>query len=272
MPARFPHSPPSKHRAVDGRALVETLSGAAGRRSSLSTSVALDPRMMDGLPTPSERRLGGYPRSCVNGSLQAARRLCRKVPPSIARMSPRPTSRSVEPATAWTAPGGSVPHRTGLLPRHPTIGVMLGSRVFEPVLASVAVPVLGGDSVGCEPVRALPAGSFSEACTACGQPVVNGRTADPSGRLWLTVWPVHRVEEAECFDGAIVEVGAVSLERHHAAHVDIPQVHRRMPVDDPVREHLAGPARGLDADRVESRGDEHPGDIGRLPEEVSVIS
>src|SRR6185437_4345009 len=53
--------------------------------------------------------------------------------------------------------------------------------------------------------------------------------------------------------------------------VDIPQIHRRMALGDPLGQHLAGAARGLDADRVEPRGDVEVLQLRRLAEEIAVV-
>src|SRR5262249_7113910 len=67
------------------------------------------------------------------------------------------------------------------------------------------------------------------------------------------------------------QVASVTLERHRAPDVDVPEIHRRMAVEDPVGEHLAGAARRLDADRVEAGGDEEVPQLRRLSEQVAVV-
>ena len=72
---------------------------------------------------------------------------------------------------------------------------------------------------------------------------------------------MHRVEQAKRLNGAVVQVGGVVLERHHASDVDVPEVHRGTTVDDPVGQDLAGTTGRLDADRVEAAGHEQTLDI-----------
>ncbi len=149
--------------------------------------------------------------------------------------------------------------------------LMLLPRVGEPVLSAVAVVVLGLDAVRGIPVGPLPAGHDAEAGTSLGQPVVQDRAPSAAGRLGLAVRPVHRVEQSQRLDRPVPQVGRVVLERHHPANVDIPHVHRRMPVDDPVRHDLPGAAGGLDPDRVEAAGHEEPRDVRRLAQQIAVI-
>ena len=82
---------------------------------------------------------------------------------------------------------------------------------------------------------------------------------------------MHRIEQAERFGRALPEIALVDLERLHAPDIDVREIHRRMPGDDPFGERLAGAARRLDADRVEARGDIEPGDVGRLAEQIAHV-
>ena len=82
---------------------------------------------------------------------------------------------------------------------------------------------------------------------------------------------MHGVEQPERLDGAIAQIALVTLEGRAAADVDVPQVDGRVPVHDPVCEHLAGAARGLDADGVEARRHEQAAGLGRFAEQVAVI-
>ena len=50
-----------------------------------------------------------------------------------------------------------------------------------------------------------------------------------------------------------------------------PEVHRRVAVDDPIGEHLAGASCRLDPDRIEAGSDEQVADFRRLAEEITVI-
>jgi hypothetical protein len=74
---------------------------------------------------------------------------------------------------------------------------------------------------------------------------------------------VHRVQQAERLHRAILQVLDVVLERHHPAHIDVPQVHRRMAVDDPVGKHFASTTSRLNPDRVEPAGHKEPAHVRR---------
>ena len=82
---------------------------------------------------------------------------------------------------------------------------------------------------------------------------------------------MHGVQQSKRLDRTVPEVTAIALKRHTAAHVHIPQVHRRMAVQNPVGEHLARATGGLDADGVEARSDVQVTHFGRLAEQVTVI-
>ncbi len=82
---------------------------------------------------------------------------------------------------------------------------------------------------------------------------------------------MHGVEQAQPLGGAFAQVMAVSLEGLHAANIYIAQIHRRQAVPDPVHQHLADPARALNADGVESAGDEQIADFRGFAEEIAII-
>ena len=103
------------------------------------------------------------------------------------------------------------------------------------------------------------------------QPVVERRAAHAAGGGVLPVGPVHGVEQAQRLGGAVAQVGAVALERVQPAHVDVGEVDRHAAVADPFRQHLAGAARALDADRVEAGGDEQVAQLGGLAQQVAVV-
>ncbi len=119
---------------------------------------------------------------------------------------------------------------------------MLGSRMFEPVLAAVAVLVAGLDALGGIPVRPLPAEGLAVAGAGRDQPVVNRRFADAPRGLVLAEREVRRVQQAETFADPLAQVLAVALERHVAADVDLPQVGRRMAGAHPLGHDLADTA------------------------------
>ena len=68
---------------------------------------------------------------------------------------------------------------------------------------------------------------------------MQGRAAHPTRGLDLSEGPVHRVQQAEPFDRAVAQIPSIALERHHAAQVDVPQIHRRVTRRYPFREHAA---------------------------------
>ena len=148
---------------------------------------------------------------------------------------------------------------------------MLVRRILEPVLAPPGILVPGLDPFRRVPVGTLPAGGLPEAGPARREPVVEGRPADAARRRELPEGPAHVVEEAQPLDDALLEIAGVPLERLHPARVDLPQVHARMAVDDPLGEHLAGAARRPDADRVEPAREVEVPKLGRLAEEVAVV-
>ena len=72
---------------------------------------------------------------------------------------------------------------------------------------------------------------------------MESRGTHPARRFRLTEGPVHRIQQPESFHGSVVEILLVNLERHHPPGVYIPKIHRRMPVDYPLGQHLACPTR-----------------------------
>src|SRR3979490_211176 len=82
---------------------------------------------------------------------------------------------------------------------------------------------------------------------------------------------MHRIEQAERLDRALAPVAAVALERGAAANIDGPQVRGRMPVEDPVRQYLARPTGGLDADRIEASPHVQTAHFRRLTQAISVV-
>src|SRR5579872_6477902 len=114
----------------------------------------------------------------------------------------------------------------------------------EPVLPPVAVLVARCAPRRAEPVGALVARHFAEAGARGPQALVERGAAHAARALRLAERPVHGVEETQGLDGTVAQIAAVPLEGRTAADVDVPEVERRVAVDDPVRQHLAGAARG----------------------------
>ena len=70
--------------------------------------------------------------------------------------------------------------------------------------------------------------------------------------------------------GAGEAVAAAAVLRSEAADVHLPQVHRRLPPDDPLGHHLADAAGAGDAVGTEAGGDEEPGDLALAEDELAV--
>src|SRR5690348_7879384 len=111
--------------------------------------------------------------------------------------------------------------------------------MLEPILFAVAIVVFGCRSFRRVPVGPLPSGCFAEAGSICGQTIVQGGASNAAGGLGLTEGPMHGVEQAKRLDCPVMKVKSVALEGHHATNVDVPKIHGRMTVDDPIGQHLA---------------------------------
>ncbi|MNE99993.1 hypothetical protein D3C80_1987500 [compost metagenome] len=55
-----------------------------------------------------------------------------------------------------------------------------------------------------------------------------------TGGLELTEWPVHGIQQAQAFRGAVVQVLRVTLEWQITLDVHVPQVHRGVTFGDPL--------------------------------------
>ena len=100
---------------------------------------------------------------------------------------------------------------------------------------------------------------------------MQGRAAHPARGLALSKGPVHRVEQAQRFDRAVAQIARIALERHHAADVDVPQVHRRVAIDDPFREHLPAPPADWMPIELKPAATKKIAKLRRFAEEVAVI-
>ena len=92
-----------------------------------------------------------------------------------------------------------------------------------------------------------------------------------AGARVLEERPVHRVQQPQALADALGQVAVIGLERHGTPDVDRREVHRRVPIGDPVGQHPASPAGGLDADGVEARSDEAAVDLRCLAEVIGAI-
>ncbi len=82
---------------------------------------------------------------------------------------------------------------------------------------------------------------------------------------------MHGIQQAERFHGSVVKILLVDLKRHHPPSIYIPKIHRRMSVDYPFGQHLAGAACRLNTDRIESSRQKEVRHLYRGAEPVSVI-
>ena len=117
----------------------------------------------------------------------------------------------------------------------------LGIGAGEPVLPPVGVFVFGLHASRRVPVGPLPAIDFAHAGPGRHQAVVNRRSPRSPRRLDLPVGPVHRIEEPQAFDRAVVHVALDRLERMDAADIDAAHIDGRVAVLDPLSEHEPSP-------------------------------
>ena len=150
-------------------------------------------------------------------------------------------------------------------------GAVLLAHAVEPVLPAPGVRVGRLDTRRCEPVGALPAGGLAEARIVGRMAGVQRAEANGARGLHLTMRPVHLEEQAEALARAIVEVAAVVLEAGEAGDVELGEVHRGLPLDDPFGHHLAGPGGTENPLRVEAGGDEEARELRRLAEHELVV-
>ena len=120
------------------------------------------------------------------------------------------------------------------------------------------------------PVDALPAALLAELGAELVVAAVRGRRLQrpPGPPLVVRVHDV--VVGAVDLVGAGEAVAAAAVLRPEAADVHLPQVHRRLPTDDPLGHHLAHPTGAGDAVGAEAGGDEEPGDLALAEDELAV--
>ena len=143
--------------------------------------------------------------------------------------------------------------------------------VVEPVLAAIAVFVLRVGARRGIPVRAFPTSGLTHAGARGHETVVQRRAARATRGLVLVVRPVHGVQQAQRFHGAVVQIALVALEVHGATNVDISQVHRRATVANPFRQHLAGTTTRGNTHRVEARGHEQILHFRRFAHVIAIV-
>ena len=83
--------------------------------------------------------------------------------------------------------------------------------------------------------------------------------------------PVHGIEPAQGFRHPLAQVFGIDLERHVAANIDGPQVDRRQAVAHPFRQHQADASGRLDADGIETGGDEQAIQPRSLAQMIAVV-
>ena len=82
---------------------------------------------------------------------------------------------------------------------------------------------------------------------------------------------MHGIEQAERLRHAPAQIGLAILVRLHAADIDVPKIEGRMPTHYPFGQRHAGAASGLDADRIEARGDIEIFQTGRFAQQIALI-
>ena len=142
---------------------------------------------------------------------------------------------------------------------------------IEPVLPAIAIFIFRFGTGRCIPVRSFPAKGFAMAGTGGLQSIVQRRFAYAARRFILLERPVRRVQQPQALADPFAQIFAVDLERHVAANVDRPQVSRRDTVADPFGHDLADATRRLQADRIQSCGDEAPRQLSAFTQMVAHI-
>ena len=126
----------------------------------------------------------------------------------------------------------------------------------EPRRRPVVVADLGLDDAGLEPQRPLPAAHLAEGGAGRPMGVVQREPAQAARGLGLLAGPVHVVQAAQRLDGPFVEPAALRGPGTHPRHVDLGEVHRRVPLDDPLGGRPSDARPEDDPLRVQARGDE----------------
>src|ERR1700687_4950149 len=82
---------------------------------------------------------------------------------------------------------------------------------------------------------------------------------------------MHRIKQSKRLDRAVLQIAEIALKRHHPADIDVPQIHGRMAIDDPICENFAGAPCRADADRIEARRDEMIPYFGSFAEQIAIV-
>src|SRR5262245_35522306 len=104
--------------------------------------------------------------------------------------------------------------------------------------------------------RALPA----EACAEYGarrlEMIMHGRAPQTPARFVFRAWPMDTVIVAIGLDGPFLEIPARAVRAAEPTHVEGPEVHARIAVEDPIGHRFAGAARGGDPSGEPARHEE----------------
>ena len=150
-------------------------------------------------------------------------------------------------------------------------GAVLLPHAIEPVLLAPGVFVSGLDACGREPVGALPPRRLAEAGVVGGEARVQRAEPHRARGLHLPMRPVHLEEQTQALPRAIGQIAAVVLESGKAGDIELGEVHRRLPLDDPFRYHLAGAGGAEDPLAVEAGGNEEARELRRLSQHELVV-
>ena len=130
--------------------------------------------------------------------------------------------------------------------------------------------LVAGGRVRLEPVGALPARLLAEGGAELGQACVGRRDSQRPPGLSLVAGVAHVVVGRVDLDRARERVGPRAVRRAEAARVHLPDVERRHPLGDPLRDELAHPARAREPVRAEARGDPEAAHVGGAEDELVV--
>ncbi len=148
---------------------------------------------------------------------------------------------------------------THALPHRP---VLFGVK-FKPVLAFITVVVCGFGIAPCEPVGTLETGQFTKTGALLLELLVQWRLNKVAGSLVLIEGPMHRVGVPQSLRNTRLDIGLLALHRVMAAHIALPNIARRVAVDNPIRHQFSGAASGANALGVKAAGDKKVIHLGR---------
>src|SRR4029453_7659536 len=127
--------------------------------------------------------------------------------------------------------------------------LVLARNSFEPVLALIAVAVLGllpARKIG-KPVGPFPAELLAEAGPLALEPVVKRRAPQQTARAILFVWPSHRVVLGISLERTPAHPVGIEVVLSEAANIDRPEIEGWLALGDPLGERHASATAGRDA-------------------------